>query len=107
MVLHMLCLQAKFDFLIALVVVENVLQIVQPLSIMLQAKSFDLIEAVSEAKVVVHHLNAKRNDVMAFDELFDKATELAAKVDEVPSIPRGAARQQHRPNVPAATPNEY
>ena len=71
---------------------------------MLQAKIFDLIEAVTEAKVVIHHLNTKRNDDTAWNELFDKATALAANVNEVPSIPRGDARQQLRNNVPAATP---
>ncbi|XP_033739147.1 52 kDa repressor of the inhibitor of the protein kinase-like [Pecten maximus] len=98
-----ICCISKFDFLIALVVVEHILQIIHPLSIMLQAKTFDLIEAVQEAKVV----NNKRNDDVEWEELFDKATSLAAKVDEIPTIPRGAARQQHRANVPAATPKEY
>lgn len=102
-----ICSISKFDFLVTLVVVENILQIVHPLSIMLQAKTFDLIEAVAEAKVVVHHLDTKRNDDTEWDTLFDKATDLADKVDKVPVIPRGAARQQHRANVPAATPKEY
>ena len=32
---------------------------------------------------------------------------MATKVYEVPSIPRGSARQQQRVNVPAATPKQY
>ena len=51
-----ICNITKFDFLVTLVVVENALLIVQPLSIMLQGKTFDVTEAVAEAKVVVHQL---------------------------------------------------
>ena len=38
---------------------------------------------------------------------FDKASDLAAKVDEIPTILKVAARQQPRAHVPAATPKEY
>ncbi|CAG2189409.1 unnamed protein product [Mytilus edulis] len=74
---------------------------------MLQRKSVDLIEAVSESKVVIEQLNRKRNSIEAWDELFQKAVQVADTVEEVPVMPRAAGRQCHRVNVPAETPSQY
>ncbi|VDI06908.1 Hypothetical predicted protein [Mytilus galloprovincialis] len=74
---------------------------------MLQRKSVDLIEAVSESKVVIEQLNRKRNSIEAWDELFEKAVQVADTVEEVPTMPRSAGRQRHRVNVPAETPSQY
>ena len=42
-----------------------------------------------------------------WDELFAEATAAAAEFDLVPSTPRLAGRQKHRPNVPADDPKQY
>lgn len=63
---------------------------------MMQAKSFELIEAITEAKLMNHQLNEQRNGDVTWDDLFDKATDLASKVDEVPPIPRVAGRAMFR-----------
>ena len=101
------CSIKKFDFIITLVAAQSILQPLVPLSEMLQSKTVDLIEAVSESRVVIEQLNRKRNSQEAWDELFEKAVKVADTVEEVPTMPRGAGRQRHRVNVPAETPSQY
>ena len=74
---------------------------------MLQDKPLDLIEAVTESKVVIEQLQRKRNDQEVWDKLYQKAVDTAALVEEAPTIPRANGRQRHRANVPAETPNQY
>lgn len=97
----------KFDFIISLVAAQNVLQPLVRLSAILQTKDFDLIQAVTEAKVVVSVLQDKRDNDTEWDSIYDRAVAIGNSVEVVPAIPRGAARQQHRVNVPAANPSQY
>lgn len=84
-----------FDFFVTLVVVQVALHPLVPLSAMLQDKEIDLIEAVTERTVVtcIEQLRPNRNDDVHWDDLFQKATVVAASVNEVPYIPREAARR--------------
>ena len=77
----------RFDFILPLVVAENLLQQTVPLSNLLQAENFDLIKATEEAEIVIATLQAKRNDDDAWLTLFNKATEMADAVGEEPSKP--------------------
>ncbi|CAG2208760.1 unnamed protein product [Mytilus edulis] len=52
----------RFQFVIALVVSEHVLQSTVHLSIFLQGAECDLLEAVKECKTVVEMLRSERND---------------------------------------------
>lgn len=72
-----------FDFFVTLVVVQVALHPLVPLSAMLQDKEIDLIEAVAESKVVIEQLRRNRNDDVHWDDLFQKATVVAASVNEV------------------------
>ena len=101
------CSIKKFDFIITLVAVQSVLQPLVPLSDMLQQKGVDLIEAISESRIIIEQLNRKRNNDESWDELFEKARKLADTIEEAPSIPIGATRQRHRVNVPAENPSQY
>ncbi|VDI83267.1 Hypothetical predicted protein [Mytilus galloprovincialis] len=101
------CSITKFDFIVGLVVAQAILQPLAPLSAILQTKDFDLIQAVEESKVVVEMLQRKRETDDDWDQLYNSAVTLADSVDVVPSMPRGATRQQHRVNVPAAGPKDY
>lgn len=78
-----------FDFFVTLVVVQVALHPLVPLSAMLQDKEIDLIEAVTERTVVTckEQLRPNRNDDVHWDDLFQKATVVAASVNEVPYIP--------------------
>ncbi|EDO30508.1 predicted protein [Nematostella vectensis] len=70
---------------------------------MLQGESLDLVEAVEESKVVIHVLQEERDDEV-WEELYERAKEMAAEWGFVPSTPRRAASQRHRINVQANTP---
>ncbi|CAC5404223.1 unnamed protein product [Mytilus coruscus] len=59
------CSIKKFDFIITLVAAQSILQPLVPVSEMLQRKSVDLFEAVSESRVVIEQLNRKRNSIEA------------------------------------------
>lgn len=52
---------------------------------MLQDKEIDLVEAVTERTVVtcIEQLRPNRNDDVHWDDLFQKATVVAASVNEV------------------------
>lgn len=78
------CSIKKFDFVVTLVVVQATLHPLVPLSAMLQDKEIDLIEAVAESKVVIEQLRRNGNDDVHWDDLFQKATVVAASVNEVP-----------------------
>ena len=56
------CSIKKFDLIITLVAVQFIIQPLVPLSEMVQNKSLDLLEAVTESKVVIEQLQRKKND---------------------------------------------
>ena len=97
----------SFDFIVSLVVCEHVLQATTALSVYLQGKSCDLLEAVRESMSVIRILKDERNDDNVWQALFDVAVEMAENVGVVPSKPRVTSQQIHRVNVPSASVSEY
>ncbi|MES9885077.1 MAG: DUF4371 domain-containing protein [Sedimenticola sp.] len=97
----------RFDFIVCLVAIEHILSAVAPLSLYLQRKDTDLIAASREAGAIVATLTTERGDETVWEALYEKATEIAAKVDVSPSRPRNPGRQQNRPNAPAEDPSTY
>ena len=67
----------------------------------LQGSSIDVIESYANVSSCV--------DDIAFQlsKVFNQAGRMVVKFDVQPCIPRVAARQMHRNNVPADTPREY
>ena len=98
---------SRFDFIIALVVCEHVLQILKQFSDYLQLPSLDLVQATVEAETIVKILRDERGEDNVYQALYDEAVELAAGVDVLPSKPRRAGRQMHRNNVEADSPFHY
>ena len=74
-----LCSIRQFDFIICLCATEHVLSHVVALSNMLQGKNLDLIEAANESRVMINVLQEERDDEMVWDELFERAKEMAAE----------------------------
>ncbi|XP_062595649.1 52 kDa repressor of the inhibitor of the protein kinase-like [Saccostrea cucullata] len=101
------CSIERFDFILPLVVCEHVLQILAPLSELLQAKDSDLIEAMKETKAVYAVIQNERNDDMVWDALYASAVDFAATIDVEPSSPRCAHRQTLRANTPANSIDVY
>ena len=100
---------SKFDFLFSLVICANILGYIKGLSIKLQGRSLDIIEAISMIQSVTVSLKALRNDVDTWhSQWFAFATDTAKDVEtDLPSIPRRYSRQQHRSNVEGEDPSTY
>lgn len=97
----------RFDFVIALVVSNHILQGIVPLTCLLQATSFDLLGAVKECRAVIRLLEDERNDFTVFDALYDKAVALASTVGVEPSRPREARNQKNRANPEVVDTKQY
>lgn len=96
------------EFLVAIVVLESVLAITLALSKALQSPSIDLMQAVHRIKDIEKLIQCKRGDAdRSFEAVWLQATRLAREADISLEIPRQAARQQHRANIPASDPIDY
>ena len=96
------------QFIVAVLVLENVLAITLPLSKALQCPTIDLIHALSNIRSVRELLQVKRGDAeTTFAEVWLEATKLAEVAGTKLSVPRQSSRQQHRANIPANSPQEY
>ena len=92
------------SFPVALMVLIKVLQVTKPLSVQLQAVSQDLSRAMASVNDCIDLLTTYRNDEADFALLFSAAGEIHQGEIKMPRI---AARQTQRVNVPANTPQEY
>ena len=97
----------KFDFIVVLVVAEHILSSTVALTNYLQKPEIDLVEAVTEAKIVVSRLSDERNDDQVWDALYTRACDIASEFDIEPCTPRVVGRQRNRANHPAQNPKDY
>ena len=97
----------KFDFIVVLVVAEHILSSTVALTNYLQKPEIDLVEAVTEAKIVVSRLSDERNDDQVWDALYTRACDIASEFDIEPCTPRVVGRQRNRANHPARNPKDY
>lgn len=97
----------RFEFIIALVVAEHILSGTVALTTFLQGTKCDLVEAISESRVVVKQLRDERNDPAVWQALYDNAVEIAEEFEIHPWVPFHTGRQIHRANHPLAVPLEY
>ncbi|XP_063416002.1 zinc finger MYM-type protein 1-like [Mytilus trossulus] len=97
----------RFEFIISLVVAEHILSATVALTNYLQKTDIDLIESLTEAKIVIQRLSDERGDDTVWESLFARATDIAAEHDIQPSVPRVAGRQRHRANHPILEPSDY
>ena len=81
---------SKFDFLFSLVICANILGYIKGLSIKLQGRSLDIIEAISMIQSVTVSLKALCNDIDTWhSQWFAFATDTAKDAEtDLPSIPR-------------------
>ncbi|KAJ8318382.1 hypothetical protein KUTeg_003473 [Tegillarca granosa] len=94
----------KFDFIISLVIAEHIMKSTVYLSVFLQGKECDLVEAMKECKVVVDVLPQERADESVWDELYQSAVDIGQPLNIQESMPRRVGRQCHRDNHPVDTP---
>ena len=95
-----------FEFVMALVACEWLLQFIVPLTNYLQTVDIDLLQAHQQTTTIIDALAKQRNDE-SWEKLYQHAVAIAEKHD-VPVIrPRLAGRQQHRVNVPSNSVSDY
>jgi hypothetical protein len=98
----------KSEFLVAVVVLESVLAVTLPLSQALQKSSVDLIQALSNVVSLKNLLLKRRNNAeREFADLWLQIETLAKQADVSLSIPRQAAHQTKRANIPSNSAVEY
>ena len=96
------------EFIVAVVVLENVLAVTLPLSKALQSPTVDLMQALANVKSVSDLLQRKRDNAdETFADIWQQAKKLAVEAGTELSIPRQTSRQCHRANIPADNPQEY
>jgi len=98
----------KFQFIIGLVSLYRLLHPLAGTTQRLQGRSIDVVKAYNEVQSCIDDLKHTRNCInKEFNIIYQQATKLAEFLSVQPSIPRSAARQMHRNNVPAENPEEY
>ena len=101
-------LLTSFNFIVALVITRNILDLTLPVTQLLQAKSNDIMDGIhliESLKNVVYMTRANVDNYHT--EWYEKAVTLAQKVFVDESRPRTCGRQQHRGNVPAENISDY
>ena len=99
----------KFSFLLALVVVYNILGYIKGLTVLLQQRSIDIVQGITLVQDVLGQLKELREELDDWNKIwFQMAVEIAEEVGtEKPSIPRMCNRQTQRSNVEADIPEVY
>ena len=97
-----------FPFLVALVITRDVLAYTKALSVKLQGRYVDVVNAYNQISFVKTTMQCARDDVdTVHARIYETALEIASKVGVDESMPRISSRQQHRANVPSSDPSEY
>ena len=103
-----LALISSFQFIVALVISRNVLDLTLPVTQLLQAKVNDvmdgmhLIDALKDLGIIIREHIADYHGTW-----YSEAVALAAKIDVVERMPRTTSRQTRRDNHPASDASEY
>ncbi|XP_062511262.1 uncharacterized protein LOC134187161 [Corticium candelabrum] len=102
---------SEFSFILTAVMTQRNLTFVRPLSVSLQSRQCDLVEAHEECQILITTIRDERNE-LNFHRLFTRASSLLKDTsgeDQEPEIPRATAGKRHarKANAPATTPEEY
>ena len=97
-----------FEFIMTVTAVYNSLSHMHGITVKLQSRAADIIEAHAMVQDVAGVYAELRDNVEeTFARYYETACEMAVDVGVQPSRPRIARKQQHRCNVPAENPEEY
>lgn len=87
------------EFIVAMVVINEIFALSNPLTVYLQKTNVDLADAMEMADNLVTLLEEMRVNVVAkFHELFTSAQNIAKEIQSQISIPRIAKTQRYRAN---------
>jgi hypothetical protein len=95
-------------FMVAFIVVRNCLRYLKPLTVKLQKKAKDIVQAYSEIRDVTTCISTIRQDIdTVFTPWFEEVKGIAQTLSTEVTVPRQAARQTHRDNHPATNPEQF
>ena len=94
----------SFNFIISFIATMNAMAIIKPISVKLQKRNNDIINAYTEVEVV---LSSIRGSAELLHSWYVQAEVFATEVGVVPDVPRTASRQRNRDNVEYNTAEEY
>lgn len=98
----------QWQFLITFVIAKKGLEYCKVLSVSLQQRAKDIVQAFREITNVIKALEEVRRDVdTAHLSWHEEAALLGSKVGVVPSVPRRCRRQTNRDNTPAEDSAAY
>ncbi|KAL5237545.1 hypothetical protein ACI65C_004955 [Semiaphis heraclei] len=96
------------NFILAMVVIQEIFSIAHPLSIYLQKVNVDLASAMETANNLSTLIKEMRSNVESkFHDLFSTAEHLAKEIGENIKIPRVTHFQQHRANYELTSAENY
>ncbi|XP_050517998.1 52 kDa repressor of the inhibitor of the protein kinase-like [Diabrotica virgifera virgifera] len=96
------------EFIVSLVVLENVMTLTLPLARKLQAEYMDVLNAMTLIDATLKSMQEQRaNNKECFKRLFEKAQNLASKMGTELKKPRLVGLQRNRPNVQTDTVEDY
>ncbi|XP_050517882.1 52 kDa repressor of the inhibitor of the protein kinase-like [Diabrotica virgifera virgifera] len=96
------------EFIVSLVVLENVMTLTLPLARKLQAEYMDVLNAMTLIDATLKSMQEQRaNNEECFKRLFEKAQNLASKMETELKKPRLVGLQRNRPNVQTDTVEDY
>ena len=78
------------------------------ITVKLQSKAVDIVKAHNMISEIVRTYDSERANVeSSFSQIYKVSSDMAIKVGSTIAMPRIAARQQNRSNIPAASVQEY
>ena len=77
----------------------NATAIIKPISVKLQKRNNDIINAYTEVEVVIKELSSIRGSAELLHSWYVQAEVFATEVGVVPDVPRTASQQRNRDNV--------
>ena len=90
----------RFSFIVSLVITKDVLAYTKALSIKLQGRYVDVVNAYQQINFVLTTLRDAREDVDSVHaRMYERALRTASAVNVEESLPRTTIRQQHRSNT--------
>ena len=97
-----------FSFIVGLITMYHLLHPLHGITVLLQGRNMDIVRAYQEVDSTLSDLKHIRSTVEdEFRKIYLYAIRVAENIGVDPSFPRTTGRQQHRPNTPAANPEEY
>ena len=103
-----LSLISSFQFIVALVISRNILDLTLPVTELLQARAIDIMDGIHLIDALKNLGITMRNEVDLYhDRWYTEAVALADKISIEEKMPRCASKQKHRDNPPASTPDYF